>query len=146
LRSPVDKPGPPVGPLEVTDIHKEGCKIHWNKPKDNGGLPITGYLVEKMDTATGKWVPAGFVDPSATEHTINGLEPNRKYNFRVKALNEEGESVPLETDASILTKNPYGNRSLLRQYFSPLRSSNKYVSRITVIRWALMVRLLVSKR
>lgn len=94
-------------------MHKEGCTLHWNKPKDDGGLPITGYLVEKMDTTTGKWVPAGFVDPTKTEHKINGLEPNRKYNFRVKALNEEGESEPLETDASILAKNPYGNYSFL---------------------------------
>lgn len=108
----LDKPGPPVGPLEITDVHKEGCTLHWNKPKDDGGLPITGYLVEKMDLATGKWVPAGFVDPTKTEQKISGLEPNRKYNFRVKALNEEGESEPLESDASILAKNPYGNQLL----------------------------------
>lgn len=113
-----DKPGPPVGPLEVTDVHKEGCTLHWNKPKDDGGLPITGYLVEKMDTTTGKWVPAGFVDPTKTEHKINGLEPNRKYNFRVKALNEEGESEPLETDASILAKNPYGKPFILLIIFT----------------------------
>lgn len=83
--------------------------MNWNKPKDDGGLPITGYLVEKMDTATGKWVPAGFVEPTKTEHKIHGLEPNRKYHFRVKALNDEGESEPLETDAAIVAKNPYGN-------------------------------------
>lgn len=105
----IDKPSPPGGPLEVTDIHKEGCTLHWNKPKDDGGLPITGYLVEKMDSTTGKWVPAGFVDPTKLEHKIIGLEPNRKYHFRVKALNEEGESEPLDSDASILAKNPYGN-------------------------------------
>lgn len=62
-----------------------------------------------MDTTTGKWVPAGFVDPSKLEQQIHGLEPNKKYNFRVKALNEEGESEPLESDASIVAKNPYGN-------------------------------------
>lgn len=61
-----------------------------------------------MDTTTGKWVPAGFVDPSKTEQQVHGLEPNKKYNFRVKALNEEGESEPLESDASIVAKNPYG--------------------------------------
>jgi len=110
FRTSVDKPGPPVGPLEVDDVHKDRCTLHWNKPKDDGGLPITGYLVEKMDTTSGKWVPAGFVDPSKTEQLVHGLEPNRKYNFRVKALNEEGESEPLESDASIVAKNPYGNR------------------------------------
>ncbi|PSN48991.1 hypothetical protein C0J52_03867 [Blattella germanica] len=104
----LDKPDKPGEPLEVTDIHKEGCKLKWKKPKDDGGLPLTGYVVEKMDVATGRWVPAGFVDPNKTEQEITGLEPMHKYQFRVKAVNEEGESEPLTTDAAILAKNPYG--------------------------------------
>lgn len=103
----LDKPGKPEGPLEISEVHKEGCKVKWNKPKDDGGLPITGYVVEKQDTATGRWVPAGFVDADNLDLEVTGLEPNKKYNFRVKAINEEGESEPLESDASILAKNPY---------------------------------------
>ncbi|RZF42380.1 hypothetical protein LSTR_LSTR004188 [Laodelphax striatellus] len=103
----LDKPGAPEGPLEVTDVHKEGCKLHWDKPKDDGGLPVTGYVIEKMDTATGRWLPAGFVDANKTEAEVTGLEPGKKYQFRVKAANEEGEGEPLETSAAILAKNPY---------------------------------------
>jgi predicted phage tail protein len=103
-----DKPGKPEGPLEVSDVHKEGCKLKWSKPKDDGGLPLSSYIVEKMDVTTGRWVPAGIVDPEKTEHTITGLEPGHKYEFRVKAVNEEGESEPLQTDIPILAKNPYG--------------------------------------
>ncbi|XP_025833492.1 twitchin isoform X4 [Agrilus planipennis] len=103
----LDKPGKPEGPLQVSDVHKEGCKLKWDKPKDDGGLPISGYVIEKQDEATGRWLPAGFVEPDKTFADITGLEPNHKYNFRVKAVNEEGESEPLETDASIVAKNPY---------------------------------------
>lgn len=103
----LDKPSKPEGPLEVTDVHKEGCKLKWNKPKDDGGIPLTGYLIEKLDTATGRWVPAGHVDPSKTEQEIKGLEPNHRYQFRVKAVNEEGESEPLETESAIVAKNPF---------------------------------------
>ena len=104
-----DKPGKPEGPLEVSDVHKEGCKLKWKKPKDDGGLPLSSYIVEKMDVTSGRWVPAGTVlDPDKTEHTVTGLEPGKKYEFRVKAVNEEGESEPLQTDTSILAKNPYG--------------------------------------
>lgn len=39
--------------MEVSDVHKEGCKLKWEKPKDDGGLPIDGYVVEKMDVTTG---------------------------------------------------------------------------------------------
>ncbi|XP_037720926.1 twitchin isoform X30 [Drosophila subpulchrella] len=103
----LDKPSKPEGPLEVSDIHKEGCKLKWKKPKDDGGVPITGYVVEKMDTATGKWVPAGSVDPEKTDIEIKGLDPNHRYQFRVKAVNEEGESEPLETESAITAKNPF---------------------------------------
>ncbi|XP_013148822.1 PREDICTED: twitchin isoform X2 [Papilio polytes] len=103
----LDKPGKPEGPLEVSDVHAEHVKLSWNKPKHTGGLPLSAYVVEKMDTLTGKWVPAGTVEPDTTEATVTGLEPGRTYQFRVKALNEEGESEPLETDHGILAKNPY---------------------------------------
>lgn len=103
----LDKPSKPEGPLEVSDVHKNGCKLKWKKPKDDGGLPLTAYALEKMDVATGKWVPAGRIDPSKTEHDVTGLERNKRYQFRVKALNEEGESAPLETDHDILAKNPF---------------------------------------
>ncbi|XP_018789320.1 PREDICTED: twitchin isoform X17 [Bactrocera latifrons] len=103
----LDKPSKPEGPLEVFDILKEGCKLKWKKPKDNGGVPLTSYVIEKMDTAVGRWLQAGSVDPEKTEHEIKGLEPNHRYQFRVKAVNEEGESEPLETENVIVAKNPF---------------------------------------
>ena len=45
----VDRPGPPEGPVEITGVHKNGCKLAWKPPKDDGGLPIEHYVVEKQD-------------------------------------------------------------------------------------------------
>ncbi|XP_074598807.1 projectin protein bent isoform X2 [Brevipalpus obovatus] len=101
----LDKPGPPEGPLEVKDVHAEGCKLKWNPPKDDGGTPIECYQVEKMDTATGKWVPCGKAYEPQFE--VQNLEPGHEYKFRVKAINAEGESEPLETDHGTVAKNPY---------------------------------------
>lgn len=70
------------------------------------GKPITGYVVEKLNKATGRWVPVGKTDD--TEMEIKGLQEGEEYEFRVKAVNEEGESEPLKTDHSIVAKNPYG--------------------------------------
>lgn len=42
---------------------------------------------------------------------IKGLQEGHEYDFRVKALNDEGESEPLETEKPIIAKNPYGNFS-----------------------------------
>lgn len=108
-----DKPTAPEGPLEVTDVHAEGCKLKWNPPKDDGGQPLDGYVVEKMDTETGRWVPIG--RPTKPEMEVNNLEPGKEYKFRVRAVNPEGESEPLETEKGTIAKNPYGNVHLFKR-------------------------------
>lgn len=105
------KPSSPQGPLEVSDVTKTGCKLKWKKPEDDGGLPIKEYEIEKMDTATGRWVRVGKVpggDKPELEMNVTGLEPNSEYKFRVTAVNDEGDSEPLVTEKPIVAKNPYG--------------------------------------
>lgn len=92
----------------MSDVHDKGCKLKWNKPEDDGGKPLQAYVVEKMDTQTGSWVPVARVDPDKTECPVTGLIPGKQYQFRVKAVNAEGESEPLVTDGPTLAKNPYG--------------------------------------
>lgn len=45
----VDKPSPPVGPLDCSDITPDTCTLSWKPPLDDGGSPITNYIVEKLD-------------------------------------------------------------------------------------------------
>ena len=99
------KPTKPKGPLAVSDVHAEGCKLKWDKPEDDGGEPITGYLVEKMDEESGRWVPV--TTSREPEADVGGLIPGKSYKFRVKAINVEGESEPLETEKATLAKNPF---------------------------------------
>ena len=89
-------PGPPEGPLEVTGVHKEGCKIKWKPPRDDGGRPIENYILEKLDCESGKWSPCGETEGDKLELELNNLETGKKMKFRVKAKNEEGESDWLE--------------------------------------------------
>lgn len=44
---------------------------------------------------------------------ITGLTPGKEYKFRVMAVNNEGESEPLETATAIVAKNPFGKLQLL---------------------------------
>lgn len=102
----LDKPGKPEGPLKVSDVHKEGCTLKWNPPIDDGGVPVENYVVEKMDTDTGRWMPVGRTkEPTMV---IENLVPGKEYKFRVAAVNAEGESEPLETEHGIIAKNPFG--------------------------------------
>ena len=43
---------------------------------------------------------------------VPGLEPGHRYMFRVKAVNEEGESEPLVTEKETLAKDPWGKTSI----------------------------------
>ncbi|ESO03551.1 hypothetical protein HELRODRAFT_191869 [Helobdella robusta] len=102
----VDKPGAPEGPLEVSKVTPESCKLSWNPPKDNGGDPITNYLVEKKDKTSGRWTPVSRFCKD-TECEVNDLDPGETYEFRVSAVNENGQSEPLLTDKPIVAKHPF---------------------------------------
>ena len=48
------KPSRPVGPLKVEDVRAKKALLKWDKPEDDGGTPVTKYLIEKMDVDTGR--------------------------------------------------------------------------------------------
>ena len=102
------KPSKPKGPLEVSDIHKEGCTLKWKPPEDDGGCPIECYEIEKMDEETGRWVPCGKTNGNDTKLDVTNLVPGKKYKFRVRACNKEGDSEELETEQGTVAKNPFG--------------------------------------
>ena len=51
---------------------------------------------------------AGMISPRDTEATIQNLEQGQDYEFRVMAVNDQGESEPLVTDKAITAKHPFG--------------------------------------
>ncbi|KJH43663.1 fibronectin type III domain protein [Dictyocaulus viviparus] len=103
----IDKPSAPNGPLEINDVHADHCTLDWKPSEDDGGMPIENYVIEKLDTATGRWVPAAKVPGNQTTAVVDGLIAGHEYKFRVAAVNAEGESDPLETFGSTLMKDPF---------------------------------------
>ena len=103
----IDRPGPPKGPLEVDNITKDGCALSWKPPDDDGGSPITNYVVERRELPSSVWVPvSSFV--AGTSATVSKLTEGREYEFRVMAENALGRSDPLLTDSTIVAKDPFG--------------------------------------
>lgn len=98
------KPGPAEDRLLVSNVTASSCKLKWEPSKNNGGLPVE-YLVEKYVVAADTWTRQG-VTPS-TDFSVNDLEANKEYEFRVIAINEIGESEPLSTAKPITAKNQY---------------------------------------
>ncbi len=108
MHSIVDKPSAPEGPLDAKDIFADHMTLEWKPPKDDGGTPIDHYVVERFDTSTGHWVPAGKTAGADTNLKVDGLTKGIEYKFRVCAVNSEGESEPLESLKPILAKDPFG--------------------------------------
>lgn len=63
----------------MNDVHADHCTLDWKPPDDDGGIPIENYVIEKLDTATGRWVPAVKVSGDQTSAVVDGLIPGHEY-------------------------------------------------------------------
>ncbi|XP_067930808.1 twitchin-like [Watersipora subatra] len=97
----------PEGPLEVSEIFAESCKLSWRHPKDDGGNEILGYRVEKLDKKTGKWEKVKSLNYPTTSFTVPKLKKGSSYEFRVFAENVHGDSEPLVSDGPVTAENPF---------------------------------------
>ena len=52
-------PTAPLGPLEVSNVTPNSCKLSWKKPADDGGSQITAYSVERKELDRDVWVSCG---------------------------------------------------------------------------------------
>jgi hypothetical protein len=43
-----DVPGAPED-ISIHDIFQDSCVLKWKKPKDDGGMPIVNYIIERQD-------------------------------------------------------------------------------------------------
>lgn len=66
----LDKPTPPQGPLDVSEVFEDNCKLSWNAPLDDGGQPVDHYELERLDEKTGHWMPAGKTSDTSMKVTI----------------------------------------------------------------------------
>lgn len=101
----VDRPGPPIGPLQPTDITAHTISLAWKPPTDDGGSPVTGYVVEKTEANYNMWKVVPGYCPKC-EFTVKGLDEGKSYRFRVRAENMYGVSDPLE-GKPVEAKNPF---------------------------------------
>lgn len=102
----LDVPGKPQGPLTYSNISGEAITLHWSPPKDDGGSPITNYVIEKKNK-TGEWEKVG--QALQLSFRVRNLQNGNKYEFRVRSENQYGLSDGLEADSAVQAKNPFGN-------------------------------------
>ena len=77
------------------------------KLKEDGGSPVTNYIVEKYDPAKDAWQKISSFTKTPS-YEVFGLDEGKPYKFRVTAENSLGNSIPLETETTVVPKNPFG--------------------------------------
>ena len=99
-----DKPSAPEGPLKFSDLTENSVELSWKPSKSDGGTPITNYNIEVRESRRSMWGKAGSVDGQTTKFIAKKLVVDNEYIFRIKAVNSEGESQPLEGAESVTPK------------------------------------------
>lgn len=102
-KDPYDEPGKPGKP-EATDWDKDHVDLKWTPPENDGGAPITGYIIEKKKKGDLKWEPAVEIRANTTEGTVPNLEEGEEYEFRVMAVNKAGPGEPSDASNSVIAK------------------------------------------
>uniref|UniRef100_A0A8B9N8P2 Titin n=1 Tax=Accipiter nisus TaxID=211598 RepID=A0A8B9N8P2_9AVES len=93
----LDRPGPPEGPLTVSEVTAEKCVLSWLPPLDDGGAKIDHYVRE----STRKAYSTVNANCHKTTWKVDSLQEGCNYYFRVLAENEYGIGLPVETSESV---------------------------------------------
>ena len=89
----LDCPSAPPGSPKVSKVTSTSCQLEWEAPTDDGGSPVTSYIVDKL-ICDGEDVQWQTVGRSYVRHMIVWeLVAGRQYQFRVAAENMFGKSV-----------------------------------------------------
>ncbi|XP_062402492.1 immunoglobulin superfamily member 22-like [Sardina pilchardus] len=93
----VDHPKPPQK-LDVLENSAKCVTLKWKAPRDNGGTPVTGFVIERRPAGKNSWTKVGEVDSGTTSFCNDKVEEGKAYQYRIRALNSQGMSEPLLTD------------------------------------------------
>jgi titin len=89
LVTQIDVPSPPLN-IQAKDI--TDCSVHlmWSPPLSSNGSNVVGYIIERKSDDMNHWRIVGQVD-TTTSYTATDLLSDKKYSFRISAINSVGE-------------------------------------------------------
>lgn len=105
----LDVPSPPYD-VEVNEIFQNSCVVSFKPSKDDGGAPITKYIIERLDLSLkSQWDNVGEVMAGEKcVYKVEDLIAKREYKFRIRAVNKLGSSEPAMFGKPVLAKDPWG--------------------------------------
>ncbi|XP_045078780.1 immunoglobulin-like and fibronectin type III domain-containing protein 1 isoform X2 [Coregonus clupeaformis] len=95
------KPGPPEGPVEILETNSTVIELQWGTPKDNGGSPLTNYIIERQQLGQTMWKKMGDVAADKTTYRDRNVVHGKLYIYKIYAVNPEGTSDALQTEETM---------------------------------------------
>ena len=103
----IDVPTSPTH-FSVTRVCEDAISMQWSPPESDGGLSVTGYVVEKRETGRQQFTCVGHTGPNETSIKADNLLEGRLYAFRVMAKNAEGNGEPNNLSKLVSPERPVG--------------------------------------
>uniref|UniRef100_A0AAZ1Y1Q7 Titin n=1 Tax=Oreochromis aureus TaxID=47969 RepID=A0AAZ1Y1Q7_OREAU len=92
--------------VDVTTITGDSMTLTWCKPANDGGSPITGYVIERREKTSMRWVRVNRDPVPEFTTVVTKLRKGCEYDFRVYAENAAGLSPPSEPSATFRAVDP----------------------------------------
>lgn len=130
----------PSAPQQLQVVANDGqADLSWAAPADDGGAPVSSYVVQQRAAGEEAWTTAATVP--GTTATVTGLSNGSQYAFRVAAVNDAGTGA--FTDA--VTATPAGvpaaptdvtavatDRTVALQWAAPAETGGSAITSYTV--------------
>ena len=87
-----EEPGPVID-FKTLLVTKDSCTLSWKKPLSDGGSRIICYVLEVLN---GDDKYKELMRSKNMQYSAKDLVEGREYNYRVKAVNDAGESAAKE--------------------------------------------------
>ncbi|KAJ8395360.1 hypothetical protein AAFF_G00033450 [Aldrovandia affinis] len=94
----LDRPTPPLGPVEVIEGSANCIEFKWRPPKDDGGSPVTNYNLERQQVGRNSWKKIGDIPGDPQSYRDTDVDHGRRYCYRIRAVTAEGISEMLESE------------------------------------------------
>ena len=104
-------PGPPGRPT-VFDVSRDGMTVAWNPPEEDGGLEVSGYIIERKEVRAERWVRANKNAVTMQRYRSTGLIEGLEYEHRITAINARGLSKPSLLSKPAVATDPIGEWAL----------------------------------
>ena len=103
----LDVPGAPRG-LECVETSGRAITIEWQAPDSDGGAPIRGYLVERRQGFSSRFINVSRGLVLDRWYRDNNVYEGSDYEYRVIAENEAGQGNPSKPVGPVVAKEPFG--------------------------------------